>query len=147
MFDVDLYTPRGAAGSCHAIFRVFQKMNSISISHHCIVAPARSHGSLLSHWILLSHWVWRSTRTQHSILSRDRNREHHVRILSLCLAIRAHDFRVIGLSSPVKSIRVGTIGIRVGTLGIRVGTIGICAPVAYDAKVFAKRRCVETLKH
>jgi hypothetical protein len=47
---------------------------------------------------------------------------------------------VIGLSSPVK-------GIRVGTLGIRVGTLGISTPVAYDAKVFAKRRFVETLKH
>jgi hypothetical protein len=39
---------------------------------------------------------------------------------------------VIGLSSPVKSIRVGTLGIR--------------SPVADDAKVFAKRRLVETLK-
>jgi hypothetical protein len=47
---------------------------------------------------------------------------------------------VIGLSSPVKSIRVGTLGIRVGTLSIR-------APVADDAQVFAKRRLVETLKH
>ena len=55
MFDVDLYTPRGAAGSCHAIFRGFQKMNSISISHHCIVAPASGHGSLLTYWSLLTH--------------------------------------------------------------------------------------------
>jgi hypothetical protein len=47
---------------------------------------------------------------------------------------------VIGLSSPVKSIRVGTLGIRVGTLSIR-------APVADDAKIFAKWRLVETLKH
>ena len=27
MFDVDLYTPRGAASSCHAIFRGFQKVS------------------------------------------------------------------------------------------------------------------------
>ena len=126
---MDLYTPKGAAGSCHGIFRGFQKMNSIS---HRVVAPASSHGHLLNHRSLLSYWVRRSTWTQFSILPRDWHRKHYVRILSLSLVIRPHDFRVLGLSSPVQSVWIGTLS--------------ICVPVTDDAQVFPKRRLVEARK-